>query len=695
MPTLPSAQLLEVVEEALVRHRAFGDSAYILDQFNFCSNRRLSVIAAHLPSAGRLLNALRSADSNSRNQATGNTVVRCAIQHAHTQVETNTQYGLPRADCEKIFAETTLHVQLGRPGTPLESGAFHLPRFGGEPYHGWIWSEEHPDDLFGRAFRFLIKQNYGDSLCTPTDEDVASLRKAERLLHTLLPSLAPSALSHAHLIGLFSHDGAWKGKASSSQIKVGGTVFLGRWLLRNPWIVAEHLLHESLHQKLYDFRHGHSLLEPDFAKRGAPRVCSPWNPEELNKANHWDTHRAVAAFHVYVQLYLLSLVAKQRAKELRDLYGPADGIIDSRKAFERAWYLGEQLKDASWNELGLAGRRLVDWLMSILSALDPSPPPRGAYFHLVLDLYQREAKKIDTKLMTDDSTASDLVSKLAPLAKDEVEHTRRILGAINAGSELDQFNHALGQFADIELGMRYSKVRGVIARTLLNASPDGYGLKCATPEGGDPNELVRQMVLSASQRLYVMLEGVPEAVAAAKRRSHELRFAMSCDDRVGRLLAVLAGAVPPGGRILELGTGVGVGAAWISAGLTTRSDVELISVEVDSALSEAASEWPWPAYVRMVTADALEILGTIGAFNLMFVDAAPIKHGHIESAINVLRPGGVLVVDDLSADMKMTDLQRTQIANLRRLLLHHPELQAVELDWASGVILATRTFRSS
>jgi predicted O-methyltransferase YrrM len=695
MSTSPSAQLLGVVEEALVGHRAFGDSAYILDRFNFCSSRRLGVIATHVPSARRLMNALRRADGNSRNQATGNTVVRCAIQHAHTQVETDTEYGLSLADCEKIFEETALHLQLGKPGTPLESGAFQLPRFGGETYHGWIWTEDHPDDLFGRSFRFLIKQNYGDYLCTPSAEEVASLRKAEQLLRTLLPSLAPSALGHAHLIGLFAHDGAWKGKASSSQIKVGGTIFLGRWLLRNPWIVAEHLLHESLHQKLYDFRHGHTLLEPDFAKRGAPRVCSPWNPEELNRANHWDTHRAVAAFHVYVQLYLLTLSAEKRATELEDLYGAAGGMIDSRKAFERAWYLGEQLKDVSWNELGLAGRRLVDWLMSILSALEPSPPPRGAYFHLVLDLYERESKKIEAKLITDHSTTSTLVSKLVPLAKDEVTQTRRILRSIDAESELQQFNHALSQFADIELGAKYSKVRGLIARSLVRASPDGYGLKCTFPGGADPNDLVRQMVLSASQRLYVTLEGVPEAVAAAKRRAHELRFGMSCNDRVGRLLAVLAGAVPSGGRILELGTGVGVGTAWITAGLSGRSDVEVISVEVDRALSEAASEWRWPAYVRIVTVDALDVLGQIGAFNLMFVDAAPIKHGNIESAIKVLCPGGVLVVDDLAADTKMTDLQRTQIATLRRLLLQHPELQAVELDWASGVILATQSCRLS
>lgn len=682
-------ELLGAIEEALVSHRAFGDSAYILNQFQFCSERRLKVIAAHLPSAGRLLDALQRADNNIRYRVTGNTVVRCAIQHAHVQVETNTQYGLPLADCEKIFDAVALNLQLCKPSTPFESGSAGLPRLGGEPYHGWIWSEGYPDDLFGRSLRFLVKQNYGDALCTPSDDDIASLTSGERLLRTLLPQLAPSALNHVHLVGIFPNVGAWKGKASSSQIKIGGTIFLGRCLMRSPWVVAEHVLHEALHQKLYDFRHGHSLLEPEFALRGAPRIRSPWNPEDVNDANHWDTHRALAAFHVYVQLCLLSLLAKQRAAELEEVYGPTDGLIDNRKAFERAWYLGEQLKDLCWNVLGLAGQRMVDWLMAILDGLELSPPPRGAYLHLVLDLYQREANRVDSTLTTSESELSTLPSKLAPVAKEEVETTRRILSTISAEGQLDQFNNDVGQFADNQLGAEFSNVRRVVARTLLNASPDGYGLTSVAPGLEDPNDIVREMVLSGSQRLYVILEGVPDAVAAARRRANRLRFNQSCEDRVGRLLAVLSAAVPPGGRILEIGTGVGVGTTWICAGLGERTDAEVISVEVDRELSEAALEWPWPAHVSIVTADVLDVIGTLGKFHLMFVDASPIKYGHIESTIRMLRPGGILVVDDLHTDMLRFEEEKAQKDALRQLLLHHSALQAVELDWASGMILAT------
>jgi hypothetical protein len=65
---------------------------------------------------------------------------------------------------------------------------------------------------------------------------------------------------------------------------------------------------------------------------------------------------------------------------------------------------------------------------------------------------------------------------------------------------------------------------------------------------------------------------VPPGVAAAYERARHSGFALSCEPEVGRLLATLAAAVPEHGAILEMGTGVGVGCAWIVHGLGARSD---------------------------------------------------------------------------------------------------------------------------
>jgi hypothetical protein len=66
----------------------------------------------------------------------------------------------------------------------------------------------------------------------------------------------------------------------------------------------------------------------------------------------------------------------------------------STKALERAHYLGEKLKEQCWNQFGPAGKSLGDWLISTLEFLNPYPPPKGAYIHLYLDLYKREANQV-------------------------------------------------------------------------------------------------------------------------------------------------------------------------------------------------------------------------------------------------------------------------------------------------------------
>ncbi|MEU7741318.1 hypothetical protein [Nonomuraea sp. NPDC049158] len=56
---------------------------------------------------------------------------------------------------------------------------------------------------------------------------------------------------------------------------------------------------------------------------------------------------------------------------------------------------------------------------------------------------------------------------------------------------------------------------------------------------------------------------LPELVRVAHERAEAAGFDYSCDPDVGRLLAVLAAQVPEGGRILEMGTGLGAGVGWL------------------------------------------------------------------------------------------------------------------------------------
>ncbi len=188
-----------------------------------------------------------------------------------------------------------------------------------------------------------------------------------------------------------------------------------------------------------------------------------------------------------------------------------------------------------------------------------------------------------------------------------------------------------------------------------------------------------------------MIAPIPQIVIDAHERATALEFPFSCDDGTGRLLAVLAAAVPEGGRILEIGTGVGVGCAWMVHGLGTRADVELVSVELDSKAAAGASEGSWPSYVRLLVGDITELLPTLGTFDLIFPDAPAGKWTGLDGTIASLQPRGVIVVDDLIPKADQPEEWNKYLARTRDKLQSHTGLVAVEIADLTGVIIATRT----
>jgi demethylmenaquinone methyltransferase/2-methoxy-6-polyprenyl-1,4-benzoquinol methylase len=185
---------------------------------------------------------------------------------------------------------------------------------------------------------------------------------------------------------------------------------------------------------------------------------------------------------------------------------------------------------------------------------------------------------------------------------------------------------------------------------------------------------------------------VPAVVRAAYDRAEAAGFRVSCEPGVGWLLAALGAAVPAGGRVLELGTGVGVGLAWITSGLGGRAgtDVEVVSVELDAARAAAVEAAGWPAGITIVVGDGAELAGRLGSFDLVFADAPGGKTARLDATIGALRPGGTLLVDDMDAARHTDPDLIGGLRSIRHGIFDHPDLVAAELPFASGVILATR-----
>ncbi|MGW1288221.1 aKG-HExxH-type peptide beta-hydroxylase [Streptomyces sp. NPDC002586] len=485
--------------------RPFGDSVYVHEQMRSAFKRRIEELGTSMPIAHRLLDSLERADKQSQYRVLGDPVVRAAIQHSLGRIVAGYEVALPLELCEEVFRRTVHHLESGSKDSPSESGAVPTWHLGSVRDTAWIWKPERSDDVFGRGFQQIIVSEYEDLPCSPSVNDIEMLQQATRLLNEILPMVSRSALSHAHLVGIVPGAGSWKDKASSSQFRVTGAIFLNQTLLKNPWWVAEHLLHESLHQKLYDFRHAHSLLARDEEDEEnlpsqAARVVSLWNPPGLDASNSWDPNRVVAAFHVYVHLALFCTLAEERAPELKSVYGPLDAHLPmtaSRTAFNRAHYLGESLRSTCWSELGLAGQRLVDWLVSILDALDPSPPPPGTFLHLLLDRYLREARKIQRM-----SLSADLRQNLTELSRVEAASMKEVLSTLGAHSEINNFAVSVAEARNPEEGTAFAEVRHLIAETALRLAGDQYSLKAPSLSAAkSPDEMIRDMVESSSRDL--------------------------------------------------------------------------------------------------------------------------------------------------------------------------------------------------
>lgn len=185
---------------------------------------------------------------------------------------------------------------------------------------------------------------------------------------------------------------------------------------------------------------------------------------------------------------------------------------------------------------------------------------------------------------------------------------------------------------------------------------------------------------------------VPSRVAALRQRAVDSDFHFSSDDRTGELLAVLAASVRSGGRICELGTGLGVGLGWIVAGLQPRTDVSVITIESDRDRSKLAQKTDWPGWVQFITGDATVELPRLGYFDLIFADAEGGKWYGLDITVSALNLGGMLVLDDCEPQAWKSEAEkevhRQKIHEIRGRLNGNPELVVAELSYATGVLLA-------
>lgn len=183
---------------------------------------------------------------------------------------------------------------------------------------------------------------------------------------------------------------------------------------------------------------------------------------------------------------------------------------------------------------------------------------------------------------------------------------------------------------------------------------------------------------------------LPPELPTLRAKASDAGFTLSSEDRTGSLLAALA-AGRPGGRILELGTGAGEGAAWLLSGMDRAA--RLTTVELDAAVQAIAREQLGAdPRVTFVAGDGGAWLEDFdGApFDLVFADTWPGKFTHLERALELVAPGGTYLIDDL---LPQPGWPQDHTASVERLLAEldaREDFRCVRLAWASGLLMAVR-----
>lgn len=149
----------------------------------------------------------------------------------------------------------------------------------------------------------------------------------------------------------------------------------------------------------------------------------------------------------------------------------------------------------------------------------------------------------------------------------------------------------------------------------------------------------------------------------------------------GALLRMLA-AGHRGGHIGEIGTGAGVGTAWLLSGMA--DDSSLLTCDIDEALAITIQKF-FKGYpnVEVRAGDGEKLFSQEEPFDLLFFDATPRAflqdRSNWDTAIEGVRVGGQIVMDDLVPFELWPSEWEGRTDHKREFILYNPRIAGVEV----------------
>ena len=145
------------------------------------------------------------------------------------------------------------------------------------------------------------------------------------------------------------------------------------------------------------------------------------------------------------------------------------------------------------------------------------------------------------------------------------------------------------------------------------------------------------------------------------------------------------------GNLLELGSGTGLSTAWLLDGMDKSAT--LTTVDNDEAvLSILRKHLGNDPRLTVSCMDGEEFIASIQGqrFDLIFADTWAGKYRMLQQTLDLLKPGGLYVVDDMLPQPNWPEGHSKKASELISILESDKTLRVTKLSWASGIIIASK-----
>ena len=186
------------------------------------------------------------------------------------------------------------------------------------------------------------------------------------------------------------------------------------------------------------------------------------------------------------------------------------------------------------------------------------------------------------------------------------------------------------------------------------------------------------------------IEIYPKYFQEIMEATKNIGFEQLSDNQLGSFLSTLITS-KPNSKILELGTGSGLSTVWILNGMDKNSTLQ--TVDNDEQLVNIAKQYlsnDKRVEFFLENGEDLILRTKPNSIDFIFADTWPGKYNHLEETLNLLKSGGIYLVDDMLPQENWPDGHNIKADNLVQYLENRDDLNCTKLNWSTGIIICTK-----